>query len=76
MSVILKSNRYGYVVALKKNFTRKSMSMEKDLLKMSNYSNIMDKYLFTVKSMFYLLTPNETYFRNIEDVPPLVDQVI
>ena len=42
---------------------------------LQDYSKLISDYVFTAKSMFYLLTPNETYFKNIEDVPPLVDQV-
>jgi hypothetical protein len=42
---------------------------------MSKYSNILDEYVFTARSMFYLLSPNETYFKNIENVPPVVEQV-
>ena len=41
----------------------------------TNYSQIINQNVFSIKSMFYLLTPNETYFKNIANVPPLIDQV-
>ena len=43
---------------------------------MTNYSTIINEYVFTAKSMFYLLTPEEAYFKSIENVPPVVEQVI
>ena len=30
---------------------------------------------FYLRSMFYLLTPEETYFKKLEDIPPIVSKV-
>ena len=31
--------------------------------------------LYSIRSMLYLLTPNETYYEKMEDVPLLLDKV-
>jgi hypothetical protein len=30
---------------------------------------------FYLRSMFYLLKPEETYFKKLEDIPPIVSKV-
>lgn len=38
-------------------------------------SNILDKAFYSVRSVFYLLKPSETYFENTQDAPDLTKQV-
>ena len=36
---------------------------------------ILSRNFYTFRSTFYLLTPNETYYKNVDDVPDLTGQV-
>lgn len=40
-----------------------------------NSSQIINEHVFTIKSMFYLLWPYETYIKTVDEVPPLIDKV-
>ena len=33
--------------------------------------NVINEQMFVVRGMFYLLSPNETYFERIEEVPDI-----
>jgi hypothetical protein len=47
----------------------------------SNQTSLLDNKFFSesfygIRSIFYLLTPNETYFEKTEQVPDLTENVI
>ena len=35
---------------------------------------MQNEHLYTLRSMFYLLTPNETYYEHEKDVPDLTNR--
>ena len=43
----------------------------------TSWSNdpLLSETLYTVRSIFYLLKPSETYFQKTSDVPDLTEQV-
>ena len=41
-----------------------------------NYQSFLSKNFFTLRSIFYLLRPNETFHENVENVPDLTAEVI
>jgi len=39
------------------------------------HQSLFHKLTYDVRSCFYLLTPNETYYEKVSDVPDLIDKV-
>jgi hypothetical protein len=40
-----------------------------------DHRSLFEKLSYDVRSCFYLLTPNETYYEKESDVPHLIDKV-